>query len=288
MARPLRIEYQGAIYHITSRGNARQSIFEDDEDRETFLELTESVVSRYNWLCHAYCLMGNHYHLLVETPDGNLSQGMRQLNGTYTQRFNRRHGRVGHVFQGRFKAVLVDRENYLLELCRYVVLNPVRVGVVKSPGKYKWSSYRATAGFAKSPPFLSVDWVLSQFDEIRSPAEDGYKRFVNEGIERFKLWDELRGQILLGDDEFVLGLEPYLKKAKEIREVPRGQRFADRPGLEKLFGGNQTLSKRIRNNKAVEAHVNYGYTLVEIVRFLDLHYSTISKIVNKNNSQSKT
>lgn len=137
MARPLRAEYPGAIYHITSRGNARQPIFEDDEDRKAFQVLLESLVSRYNWLCHAYCLMDNHYHLLVETPDGNLSEGMRQLNGIYTQSFNGRHGRVGHVFQGRFKAILVGRENYLLELCRYVVLNPIRAGIVRSPGRYK-------------------------------------------------------------------------------------------------------------------------------------------------------
>jgi REP element-mobilizing transposase RayT len=193
MARPLRIEFPGAIYHITSRGNARQPIFKDDKDREVFLEVLEGVVVRYKWLCHAYCLMDNHYHLLIETPEGNLSRGMRQLNGIYTQRFNRKHTMVGHVFQGRFKAILVDKENYLLELCRYVVLNPVRAGMVKTPGKYNWSSYGATAGTVKSPSFLTTDWILSQFGHRRRQAENVYKSFVQDGVKKSSPWENLRG-----------------------------------------------------------------------------------------------
>ena len=130
MARPLRIEFAGAVYHVTSRGNHRAMIYEDDGDRVLFLEVLESVVERFNWLCHAYCLMGNHYHLLIETPEGNLSAGMRHLNQVYTQRYNRAHGVVGHLFQGRFKSVLIEKEAHLLEVCRYVVLNPVRAGMV--------------------------------------------------------------------------------------------------------------------------------------------------------------
>lgn len=131
MARPLRLEFPGAIYHVTARGNARNAIFLDDEDRALFLGGLGEVVTRFGWLCHAYCLMDNHYHLLIETPEGNLSLGMRQLNGIYTQRFNQRHGCVGHVFQGRFKAIVVDRDSYLLELCQYAVLNPIRAGMVE-------------------------------------------------------------------------------------------------------------------------------------------------------------
>ena len=133
MARPIRIEYPGAVYHVTSRGNAGNKIFSDDQDREIFLPILAAVVKRYNWLCHAYCLMDTHYHLMIETPDANLSIGMRQLNGIYTQKYNRRHETPGHIFQGRYKAILVQKENYLLELCRYVVLNPVRAGVVQKP-----------------------------------------------------------------------------------------------------------------------------------------------------------
>ena len=151
MARPLRLEFPGAIYHVTARGNARNEIFIDDEDRRLFLDCLGEVVARFGWRCHAYCLMDNHYHLLIETPEGNLSRGMRQLNGVYTQRFNRRHGRVGHVFQGRFKAIVVDRDGYLLELCRYVVLNSMRAGVIKklsaTPGavtrqRWAWPNVR--------------------------------------------------------------------------------------------------------------------------------------------------
>ena len=141
MARPLRMQYAGALYHVTSRGNARHAIFRDDFDRKVFLDLLETVTEDFHWLCHAYCLMANHYHLVIETPEANLSSGMRQLNGVYTMRFNRRHRTVGHVLQGRFKAILIQRESHLLEVCRYVVLNPVRAEGVKRPEEWKWSSY---------------------------------------------------------------------------------------------------------------------------------------------------
>lgn len=130
MARPLRIEYAGALYHVTSRGDRREAIYRDDDDRLIWLDVFSQVCSRFLWRCHAWCLMDNHYHIVIETAEGNLSQGMRQLNGVYTQQHNRRHGLSGHVFQGRFKAILVQKEAYLLELARYVVLNPVRAGMV--------------------------------------------------------------------------------------------------------------------------------------------------------------
>jgi REP element-mobilizing transposase RayT len=142
MSRPVRIQFEGALYHITSRGDRREAIYEDDEDRSAFLKTLGEVTETFNWICHAYCLMTNHYHLVVETPDGNLSKGMRQLNGVYTQASNRRHQRTGHLFQGRYKAILVDADAYLLELTRYVVLNPVRAGMVSAPGLWSWSSYQ--------------------------------------------------------------------------------------------------------------------------------------------------
>ena len=182
MSRPLRIEYPGAFYHITSRGNAKMPIFDNDEDRECFIRILEDVVKRFNWVVHAYCMMDNHYHLLVETIDGILSKGMRHLNGVYTQCFNRRHDRVGHIFQGRFKSILVNRESHLLELCRYVVLNPVRAGMLKQMDQYRWSSYKATAGLEEKPEFLTVDWILSQFDMKKAEAEKAYKKFVHAGI----------------------------------------------------------------------------------------------------------
>lgn len=156
MSRPIRIEFANALYHVTARGDRREDIFEDDQDRQMFLSTLEQVVIQFNWICHAWCLMDNHYHLLVQTPDGNLSKGMRQLNGVYTQASNRRHRRVGHLFQGRFKAILVDSDAYLLELTRYVVLNPVRAGMAKKPSDWPWSSYRASVGLAPLAPWLAV------------------------------------------------------------------------------------------------------------------------------------
>jgi putative transposase len=141
MSRPLRLEFAGALYHITSRGNDRNLIYLQDDDFELFLQILANVCERYNWVVHAYCLMSNHYHLLVETPDANLSQGMRQLNGVVTQSMNRKHHRVGHLLQGRYKAILVEKDAYLLELCRYIVLNPVRANMVSSPDEWPWSSW---------------------------------------------------------------------------------------------------------------------------------------------------
>ncbi|MBV1719956.1 MAG: transposase, partial [Desulfomicrobium sp.] len=229
MARPLRIEFPGAVYHVTSRGNAQAAIFVDGVDRNTFLAVLRQTLRRFNVLCHAYCLMTNHFHLLLETPDANLSKAMRQLNSVYTQAFNRRHGRVGHVLQGRFKAIVVDREAYLLELCRYVVLNPVRAGMVKDVGKYPWSSYRATAGLDKVPEFLSVDWILEQFGLDRKSARTEYRRFIEAGMNAEESpWDDLKGQCFLGDDAFLEKLFPLLKEKSALKEVPRAQRFVDR------------------------------------------------------------
>jgi len=163
MSRPLRVEYAGALYHVTSRGDRREDIYEGDEDRRIFLALLGDVCERYNWVSHGYCLMSNHYHLIIETPDGNLSKGMRQLNGVYTKQFNSEHDRVGHVFQGRYTAIHVDKESYLLELSRYVVLNPVRARMVDQAGDWPWSSYRATAGKSSVQSWLNTDWILSGF-----------------------------------------------------------------------------------------------------------------------------
>jgi putative transposase len=282
MARPLRLEYPGALYHVTARGNAREPIFLDLQDSQEYLSVLTLVVERFNWLCHAYCLMTNHYHLMIETPDGNLSAGMRQLNGVYTQRFNRRHGRVGHIFQGRFKAILVDRESYLLELCRYVVLNPVRAGMVKKASAYALSSFRPTVGLDPVPPFLTVDWVLSQFAKTKASAKRRYGEFVEAGIGLPSPWEELKGQTLLGSEGFVEKLKPYLSGRRTLREVPRKQRLVDRPSLKSLFADADQGSKARRNQLIRRAHLQCGYTLSAIAAHLDIHYTTVSKVVNEN------
>jgi len=235
MARPLRIEFPGAVYHITSRGNERKAIFRDDRDRKIFLDTLADVTHRYNWLCHAYCLMDNHYHLLIDTPDGNLSIGMRQLNGIYTQRFNKRHDRVGHLFQGRFKALLLQKDSHLLEACRYVVLNPVRAKRVQKPGEWIWSSYGATAGRKKLNPCLVVDWVLGQFGSERKIAEAGYRRFVRDGIGVESIWNSVRGQSVLGESDFIESLNDYVGGRKQIPEIVKSQRFKNKPPLRDIF-----------------------------------------------------
>jgi REP element-mobilizing transposase RayT len=215
MARPLRIEYDGAVYHITSRGNAREPIYKEDEDRRIFLEVLHKANTRYNWLCHAYCLMNNHYHLVIETPDGNLSLGMRQLNGVYTQLFNKKHNRVGHLFQGRYKAILIQKESHLLEVSRYVVLNPVRAKSVTDPREWRWSSYCGTAGKEKPHPCLTTDWILEQFGPARRESEEKYSEFVMAGIGEEKIWKEAKGQSILGEDEFI---ERFFIMQKDARK----------------------------------------------------------------------
>src|SRR4030042_199112 len=281
MARPLRIEYSGAVYHITSRGNAWKKIYSDDEDRENFFGVLETVVKKYNWLCHAYCLMDNHYHLLVETRDANLSIGMRQLNGVYTQLYNRRHRRPGHIFQGRYKAILVDKDNYLLELSRYVVLNPVRAKLVELPEHWKWSSYAATAGLKKVPQYLSVDWILRVFGTDRKTAQRQYRKFVKEGITRKSPWRELQGQILLGENSFVENFKDLLGDKEAIKEIPRQQRYAGRLKLKEIFKRKSSGGKKSRNQGIYDAHINYGYTLKEIANYLGIHYTTVSKVIKE-------
>ena len=207
MARPVRIEFPGALYHITSRGDGREDIYLDDDDRLDFIEVLEQVCFRFNWVCHSYCLMTNHYHLLIETPEGNLSQGMRQLNGVYMQNFNRHHSRVGHVFQGRYKAILVEKEAYLLELCRYIVLNPVRAEMVHKANDWPWSSYHSTIGNKPRPEWLGVDWILSHFSDNKGKAVKAYRDFVAAGKDQPSPWTVhyLWGQVLNCEFYLVLG-----------------------------------------------------------------------------------
>jgi len=286
MARPLRLEFPGALYHLTAQGNGKAAIFLDDSDRRAFLSILGDVVERHNWICHAYCLMNNHYHLLVETPDGNLSVGMRQLNGVYTQTFNRRRGSVGHAFQGRFKSIVVDKDSYLLALCRYIVLNPVRAGLVGRPQDYPWSSYKSTAGIGKKPDFLFTDWVLAQFGHNRKAAQKKYQSFILAGTDEEAPWKKLTGQCLLGGASFLEKLLPYLNDKTALAEVPRTQRFALRPSLDSLFPEGQTRPER--NQAIVQATLRHGYSQKQIAAHMGLHYSTVSRIVQREREKSKT
>jgi putative transposase len=281
MSRPLRIEYASAVYHITSRGNEKKAVYKDDVDRETFLDTLFQVNKRYNWICHAYCLMNNHYHLIIETPDGNLSAGMRQLNGVYTQTFNKRHKRVGHLFQGRYKAILIQKDSHLLEVCRYVVLNPVRAKAVERPELWKWSSYQGTGGREKPHPCLTTEWILGQFGTTRSIAKEAYQKFVQSGIRQESIWKALRAQSILGKDEFTTTLMDYLRGKRDIPELPKIQRYADRPSLTQIFSGRIVQDIGKRNEKIQEAVQQYGYRQREVADYLDMHFTSISRILRE-------
>ncbi len=277
MARPLRIEFSGALYHITSRGDRREAIYEDDDDRKLFLGTLSEVVERFDWLCHSYCLMTNHYHLVVETPDANLSKGMRHLNGVFTQATNRRHQRSGHLFQGRFKGILVDKDSYLLELSRYVVLSPVRAGMVKRPEDWHWSSYRAMLGKAPVPGWLSTDGLLAQFGKRRAEARARYQRFVNEGIGQGSIWENLRQQVYLGDDKFVERMQAKAEIGENELSIPRAQRRGPAPPLEEI-------ARRYgeRDDAIVQAYATGAYSYREIAEFFDIHLATVGRVVRKN------
>jgi len=271
MARPLRIEYEGAVYHVTSRGNAKSDIYLDDEDRVLFLDVLQYVVERFGWKCHAYCLMGNHYHLMIETPQPNLSRGMGQLNGMFTQRFNRRHSRVGHVFQGRFKSIIVDKNAYLLELSRYIVRNPVAADMVKSVGDWQWSSYQATSGMTKAPSFLHIDWLLSQFGDSRGQAQRNYIRFAGEDVSQSP-WQLLNGPDVLGDDEFREKLQ------SDLGDIPMGV-AKSKAILRRLPLAEIAQGKVERGIWMHEAYCGHGYTMQAIAEFAGIHHSTVSKLI---------
>ncbi len=276
MARPLRLEFPGALYHVTSRGDRRENIYADDEDRRMFLTLLGEVCERFAWTVYAYCLMNNHYHLVLQTKQGNLSRGMRQLNGVFTQAFNRRHGRGGHVFQGRYKAILVDKDSYLLELSRYVVLNPVRARSVADPVRWPWSSYGATLGQAPARPWLATDWVLSQFSSRRATAINAYQRFVHEGIGEAGPWGAVRHQLVLGPEGFEKTLAK-LNAGRSLQEVPKAQRRV----LHKTLDAYQ---RRYRDRDAAMAHAyaSGAYSMRQIAEFFGVHYMTVSRAVRKH------
>ena len=233
MARQLRLQFPGAVYHVTSRGNAGQDIFADDEDRTRFLELLEREIEQHRWRCHAYCLMDNHYHLLVETPEANLSRGMKRFNMTYAQGFNRRHQRNGHLFQGRYHTVIVEKGRALLELCRHVVLNPVRVGMAAVPEVWPWSSYRATASGRGGWDGLSSGWILRQFSDQDELARRAYRQFVREGIGGASPWDDLRARSFLGGYSFLREMSERIERETPDGMVTAAQR-PDRPSPQEI------------------------------------------------------
>jgi putative transposase len=263
MARPLRIQYAGAVYHITVRENEKKHIFFSDEEHYHFLRLLAITVERYQWICYDYCLMDNHYHLVIETPLGNLSQGMKYLNGTYTQYVNWQNNRVGHLFQGRFKAILIEKESHLLEVCRYVVLNPVRAGICAEAGDYPWSSYRAHRNLVAAPAFLATNQVIPLFGDNKEQALLSYEKFVKDGKEH-RPFDQVKGQIFLGSDAFIARFQD---EGRKTRGISKKQTNVFRPHLEDLL---------VAPNGLKIAHEN-GFSTAEIASKMGVHQTTVAR-----------
>ncbi|MFH1404865.1 MAG: transposase [Patescibacteria group bacterium] len=279
MARPLRVQYPGALYHVISRGNACQDIYYDDLDRKKFLDWIENAVETHNLIVHAYCLMNNHYHLLLETPDANLSNAMRDINGNYTQWFNAKHKTAGHLFQGRYKAFVIEKELYLLEVARYIVLNPVRAKLVNCPGQWRWSSYKSTAEVKRTPKWLHTDWMLGFFGKGKKEARELYRKFIKDGKGANDPHKETTNSILLGSPQFVHWIwETCTHGSEELKEHPREQRIVGRPTLNELFEDVETIKER--SNTIRIAKKRCGYLNTEIANHLGLSNSTIGKIVN--------
>lgn len=274
MARPLRLEFEGALYHLTARGDRSEPIFEDDDDRRVFLAVLAQALERFEATVFAYCLMGNHYHLVLQTHRANLSRLMRHVNGIYTQAYNRRHRKVGHLLQGRFKAVLVDEESYFLEVCRYVDLNPVRAGMVKHPREWVWSSYRAHVAAIEAPPWLDSA-ALHRRLAPRAPRREGparYARFVAEG-RGVRLWETaLSGQIYLGDDAFVKRVQAQLESTDSV-EIPRAQRMHRPHPLQWYFDHYE------RDAAIAHAYLDGGYTQTAVATAASLSVSRVSRLI---------
>jgi REP-associated tyrosine transposase len=264
VARPLRLNVPGACFHLIARGNNKQFVFLGEKDFVVFLELFARVIERFAWVVYAYCLMGNHYHLVVETPYGNLSRGMAQLNGGFARHFNHRHGHCGHVFQARFTSILVETDTSLKNVCRYAVLNPLRAGICDEPQEWLWSSYRATAGIDQSPAWLASDRLLAGFGRDRPRAQAAYRQFVFDGI----------GKTL--DQEIVgerIGKEQFLRNrfGQEFQpEIPNVQIEPLPPTLLELFSAADPTP-------VATAYRRHGYTLRDIAEHLGCHYATVSR-----------
>lgn len=235
MARPLRLQFPGATYHITSRGNEQKPIFRSDADRLHFLGLLSQVVARFGWLVYSWTLMTNHYHLVVETPGANLSRGMHWLNGRYAGYFNRRRKRRGHLFQGRFGSVLIEKQTHLNEVLRYTVLNPVRAGMVAHPGEYRWSSYNACAGVEPPPAWLCMDWLYA-LDDDPARAHEIYRDHVAAGIGSTEsIWEGLEGQVYLGSPEWIEQMRQRVEDEPRSAEHPAAHRLLPRTTMEQVL-----------------------------------------------------
>ena len=286
MARPLRIEYEGAFYHVMNRGLERREILQEERDYEKFLELLEDTHQQYHFKVHSYCLMPNHYHLYLETPQGDLSRGMRHIDGIYTQVFNKRRRRVGPLFQGRYKAIVVEKESYSLEISRYIHLNPVKAKMVERPEQWKWSSYRMFLGKEKKREFLETDWLLGQFAKKGMRARGLFHQFTLEGLkESWEPGKEKQGCVLGGMD-FCNWVRHEFLEEKEDGEIPELRQWQKKASLEEIEEVISKLSEtetRIKKKLRIYAMRKYGgLSLKEIGEKMGgVSYSGVSRVVER-------
>ena len=278
MARPLRITYPGAFYHVTSRGNEQRDVFKSNRDREKFLSYLESSTVRYGAVIHAYCLMSNHYHLLLETPQGNLSQIMRHINGAYTTYFNIKRKRTGHLFQGRYKAILVEADTYAQELSRYLHLNPVRAAMVAQPEEHPWSSYRYYIGTTTPPTWLNTGFILGYFDNCR----DNYRLFVKERIDKTyeSPLKETVASTILGSTAFIAKTtKDHIPGDRAADGIPALHQLKSRPSPDKIMQGARNIAvgddKLARQLGIYLCHQHSGLRLKEIGKLFGMRESAL-------------
>jgi len=227
MGRQIRIEFEGGVYHITARGNERKKIFFCPDDRSHFLSVLGKAASRYGIIIYAYSLMDNHYHMVIETPLGNLIKFMHSLNSVYTGYFNRMHKRVGHLFQGRYKSIIVDKDSYLLAVVRYTHLNPVKAGIIANPEEYQWSSYGEYIGTQKKG-LTSTGFILSQFNDDKIMAVEYFKKFHYDAISKEdQLFEKTVSGIFLGSERFIEKMKGQIKSSSLTREIVNKRRLSD-------------------------------------------------------------
>jgi putative transposase len=266
------------MYHVMSRGNRKSPIFDYDADRERFLQIVGTASERYELRCLAYCLMGNHYHQVINTPRGNLSAAMRYINGVYAQNSNRRQGRTGRMFGAPFKSIVIENDFYLRAVIRYVVRNPVEAQLAPEPSAWKWSSYQATAGWASVPELLVLDWMPWVFDSNSvDECQRRFRAFVNDPAEG----DEMNPDIaVLGSRAFEADVRSEIGATMFRVAVPRSYRSLASPPLVELFK-DVGFSRVERDRMIRRAHVVHGYRLAEIATFLGLHPNTMSKVLRR-------
>ena len=274
MARPLRIEFDGAVYHVTSRGDERKEIFKTVSDRQQFLSYLSSATTRYGAAIHCYCMMGNHYHLFLQTPQGNLSQIMRHINGAYTTYYNVKRHHAGHLFQGRYKAIVVEADQYALELSRYLHLNPVRAGMVEAPEHYRWSSYSSYIGIEQPPPWLDVDFVLGMFSADLPARQQRYREFIEDliGKEYDSPLQHTVASTILGSSDFVETImDDYLEQDIERPDVPAVRALNRRFAVENIIGKTQELVDDPKLAREVALHICHRYS-GEMLKNIGAHF----------------